>query len=216
MGISSGSPKKESHRISWPTGWCVSSNLVSSHVLTIRPTSRRRFTASPSRPFSLFLCWRTWARGDVGTLLRPGNSRSARSFLKKAASECGRPSWPNSEASTWERLRRVGQSPPSFRPLLSLLSDAKLRPEQAVRLDSLHREVARRWVPGSILMNAHLVTEASVISWSHDLAMVLLSLRPNNGFGRGRRLIYFRKNQQKHLSATSHSKATPSIKRILD
>jgi DNA-binding HxlR family transcriptional regulator len=36
-------------------------------------------------------------------------------LLEKGGKECGRPSWPNSEASTWERLRRVGRFPPSFK-----------------------------------------------------------------------------------------------------
>src|SRR5271163_728067 len=137
MEICSGYPEKRSRRISWQIGWRVWSNPVCSCAPATQPTNKRRFTASLKRLFSLSPCWPTWAHGDVGSLLRPDNSRSAPSFLKRAANECGRPSWPNSEAFTWERLRLVGRAPPSFGPLLSLPSAAKLRREEAVRLDRL-------------------------------------------------------------------------------
>ncbi len=63
--------------------------------------------------------------------------RSAPGFLKKAASECGRPSWLSSEAFTWERPCRAGRSAPSFEPLLSLQFAVKTRLKQAIRLDSI-------------------------------------------------------------------------------
>jgi hypothetical protein len=65
---------------------------------------------------------------------------------------------PNSEASTWERLRRVGRFPPSFRPLLSMPSAVKLRLEEAVRLDRLAsrsgQALGYAYPPDSILINA--------------------------------------------------------------
>jgi DNA-binding HxlR family transcriptional regulator len=79
----------------------------------------------------------TEASIQLGLLLRPGNSRSAPSFLKKAASECGRHSWPSSEAFTWERPCRAGRSAPNFKPLLSLQLVAKPMLQQALRLDSI-------------------------------------------------------------------------------
>jgi len=137
MEICSGYPKKELRRISWQTGLPVWSSPVFSRAPATQPTNKRRFTASLKRLFSLFPCWPTWAHGDAGSLLRPGNSRYVPSFLKRADSECGRHSWPNSEAFTWERPCRAGRSAPSFEPLSSLPSVAKPMREQAVRLDSI-------------------------------------------------------------------------------
>jgi hypothetical protein len=162
MEICSGDPKKESRRISWQTGLPAWSSPGSFRAPTTQPTNKRRFTASLKRLFSLFPCWPTWAHGDAGSLLRPGSSRSAPSFLKRAASGCGRHSWPSSEAFIWERPCRAGRSAPSFRRLLSLRLAAKPVLEQAVRLDSIASGTGQalgcRRRSGSILISGILVS----------------------------------------------------------
>ena len=86
--------------------------------------------------------------------------RSAPSFLKKVASECGRHSWPSSEAFTWERPCRAGRFWPSFKPLLRRPCVAKPMLERAVRLDSIASGTCQALgcsrLCGSILINGDL------------------------------------------------------------